>query len=298
MWSSEIVEALPLVELRLQIDVALVAEQLVELLLVRAMRTLDLAVQLRGASSDVRVADALVLDVPVELRLELMTVVGPDLPDSKWELIDDVVDEIDGARLGMLLVDLERPHSRYVINGCELEAPDLLAVIAPKRQELDVHLDVVARNLFVVAFGVDLPHSGAARQPVDAIALEHPGDCCIRYLDVVIARQIPDDPYGAEVILAPEMENLLLDFDRRPIGMPLRDRRAVHQARFTVLSIGLAPAVETASANAEISTRLRDVTGHFGMMQNTKLTRDLTLILGHEHLLRPRIGSLIEMSRE
>ncbi len=47
MGSGEIVEALPVGELFLEIDIIPVGEELVELLLVRAMRTLDLAVELR-----------------------------------------------------------------------------------------------------------------------------------------------------------------------------------------------------------------------------------------------------------
>lgn len=46
MRSGEIVEALPVGKLLFEIDVILVGEELVELLFVGAMRTLDLAVQL------------------------------------------------------------------------------------------------------------------------------------------------------------------------------------------------------------------------------------------------------------
>jgi len=45
--SGEIIEALPVGELLLEIDIILVGEELVELLFVRAMRTLDLAIELR-----------------------------------------------------------------------------------------------------------------------------------------------------------------------------------------------------------------------------------------------------------
>ena len=46
MRSGEIVEALPASELFLEIDVILVGEELVKFFLVRAMRALDLAVEL------------------------------------------------------------------------------------------------------------------------------------------------------------------------------------------------------------------------------------------------------------
>ena len=45
--STEVVEALPLLELLVEIDVVSVREKLVELLFVRPMRTLDFPVQLR-----------------------------------------------------------------------------------------------------------------------------------------------------------------------------------------------------------------------------------------------------------
>ena len=53
--------------------------------------------------------DALVLDVPVEFGLELMAIVGSDFADAERELVDDVIDEVDGIGLVMALVDLEGP---------------------------------------------------------------------------------------------------------------------------------------------------------------------------------------------
>lgn len=52
------------------------------------MGSLDLAVQLRGSALDIGMADALVLDIPVEFGLELMAVVGSDLLDAERELFD------------------------------------------------------------------------------------------------------------------------------------------------------------------------------------------------------------------
>ena len=39
--------------------------------------------------------DALVLDVPVELGLELVAVARPHLADTELEALDDVVEEVD-----------------------------------------------------------------------------------------------------------------------------------------------------------------------------------------------------------
>ena len=38
--------------------------------------------------------------------LELVAAVGSDGADAERELLDDVVDEVDGVRLGVALVDL------------------------------------------------------------------------------------------------------------------------------------------------------------------------------------------------
>ena len=72
-----VVEVLPFGQALPKIHVVGVAEELVELLLIRAVRALDLAVELRGAGLDVDVSDALIGEVPVEQCLELMPAIRP-----------------------------------------------------------------------------------------------------------------------------------------------------------------------------------------------------------------------------
>ena len=115
MWPCEVIEAFPFIEFGFQIDVSFVAEQLVEFLLIGSVRAFNLAVQLRRAALDIGMADAVVLDMPVELRLELMAIVCPDLTNAKWKAFDDVVNEVDGAGLGVFVVDLERSYPGCVI---------------------------------------------------------------------------------------------------------------------------------------------------------------------------------------
>ena len=107
MRPGEVIEALPLGKFLFQIDVAFVGEQLVELLFVGSMRSLDLSVELRRAWLDVGVANALVLDMPVEPGLEFVSVVGPDFLDPEREPPDHVVDEVDGIPLGVSIVDFQ-----------------------------------------------------------------------------------------------------------------------------------------------------------------------------------------------
>jgi len=114
--SVDVVELLPHGELLGQVDVVGVLEELVELELVGEVRALDLPVQVGARRLDVDVSDALVLDVPVELRLELVSVISPDGVDAEREAIDDVVDEVDRVRLGVLVVDAQRTDPRGVVD--------------------------------------------------------------------------------------------------------------------------------------------------------------------------------------
>ena len=70
-------------------------------------------------------SDARVLDVPVELGLELMAIVGSDFSDPEGECPDHVVDEVDGVSLGVSVVDLESTDSGSIIDSSVLEASDI-----------------------------------------------------------------------------------------------------------------------------------------------------------------------------
>src|SRR5712692_4908341 len=112
MGSGEIVEALPLVELGIEelgvVD-HLASEQPIELFVVDAMRSLDLAVEPRRRWSDVDVLNAFVEQVPMEAGLELRAVVGLDLHEVERQLLDDVVDELDRGLLIQALIDPQDP---------------------------------------------------------------------------------------------------------------------------------------------------------------------------------------------
>ena len=66
-------------------------EKLVELLAVRAVRTLHLAVELGRATFDIGMADTKILDMPVDLRLELIAVIGAYFTDAKRVLFNDML---------------------------------------------------------------------------------------------------------------------------------------------------------------------------------------------------------------
>ena len=127
-----IVEPLPGRELLLEIHVVAIGEQLIELVLIGSVRSLDLAVQLRCARLDVDVFHAQVCHVPVKERLELVTAVSSDGAYPERELLHDVVDEIDGIGLRVTAVDLQRPNSRGITSRSWMSYAAASLAEAPK----------------------------------------------------------------------------------------------------------------------------------------------------------------------
>ena len=104
MGSVEVVELLPFLQFGLQNDVAFVTEQLIEILSIRPVWSLHLAIQLWGATFDIGVADPKIFDVSVELSLELVTIVSSDFTNAEWELFNDMIDEVYCISLSVLLI--------------------------------------------------------------------------------------------------------------------------------------------------------------------------------------------------
>jgi hypothetical protein len=78
MRPVEIVESFPFAQSGFEIDVAFVAEKLIELLLVGSMWPFDFAVQLRRCPPDIGMANTQIFDMPMKLRLELMAVTSSE----------------------------------------------------------------------------------------------------------------------------------------------------------------------------------------------------------------------------
>jgi hypothetical protein len=55
------------------------------------MGTLRLAVKARSPGFNVNMLYALIMTVPVEQRLEFMTIIGPYSVDSKWEFGNNII---------------------------------------------------------------------------------------------------------------------------------------------------------------------------------------------------------------
>src|SRR5262245_21918521 len=119
-----IVIVLPLTQLLVeQMDVvadAVLVEQLIELLVVNAMRPLDLSIEARRAWADVHVPDVESLEMPVKLRLKLATVVGLHDVHAEWESAEDLVDEQLGRALVARVVHFQDADPGAIVDGREL----------------------------------------------------------------------------------------------------------------------------------------------------------------------------------
>lgn len=223
VWPCEVVKPLPFVEFSFEIDVPFVTEKLIEFLLIRSVRALHFPVELWCTAFDVGMPDTFVLDMPMEFGLELVAIVSSNFANAERELFNDMINEVDRVCLRVFVVDLKCPDTCRIVDCCVLEPADLLAVFPLKGQELDVYLDVVTWNLLLISLCVKLSQACASGQSIEAVAPENAVDPSIRDLDVVIARQVPDDPDRPQVILAAQIQNLLDDLVRSLIGGVLRN---------------------------------------------------------------------------
>jgi hypothetical protein len=129
-----------------------------------------------GDRLDVCVTDALILDVPMELGLEFVAIIGTNFPDPEGKALDHVVNEGDGIGLGVPTINLEGTDARRIVDGCVLVAPDRFAVLSLECQELHIDLDLVARNLFLIPGCMNLSNPRSSREPVQPIPTEDPID--------------------------------------------------------------------------------------------------------------------------
>jgi hypothetical protein len=119
--------------------------------------------------------DAHVFDVPMEQRLELVSIVCPHPSNSKGELLDHAIDEIDRVLLSVALVDAKRPDSGAVVNDRVLVPSHLATPPIHEAEELDVDLNLMAwYGLLVADERADAPFALIPGQAIDTVALEHP----------------------------------------------------------------------------------------------------------------------------
>lgn len=66
----------------------------------------------------------------MEFGLELVAVICPNFTVAKWEIFDNVLNEVDRACLRVFLINLASTNSGCVIDGSELKSAYFLATFS------------------------------------------------------------------------------------------------------------------------------------------------------------------------
>ena len=142
----------------------------------------------------------------------------------------------------------------------------------------------MARNLLLVTGGV---------APCEALFLAAAGSghCALGYeklrlggLDVMVARQVPDDAHGALVVGLPKVKHLLDDLGRCSAPGILRDRLLPNEPRLAILLKRRLPAVEAGSAYAEALAGPTHMSRLLGMLQYPQPALNLAISLSLRRL--------------
>ena len=171
-------------------------------------------------------ADALDLNMPVEFELELMAIVGSNFPCPEGELVDDIVDEVDGTCLSVALLDLHGPEMGRIIDGCKLIALELLPLFSRECLELDVHLNVMTGNLLVELRRVSLERPGCSQVAVQSVTAKYRVNAGICDCDAMVSLQVPDNPGRAEMVFSAKVKDPFHGLVLRLVGMAFGHARA------------------------------------------------------------------------
>ena len=160
---------------------------------------------------DVDVADAAVEDVPVEAGLELGAVVGLDRPRPGTGASRGRSRRTGSRSSGRCGVDPQHADAGAVIDRGVLVV--LLAGPGERFDELDVDLDAVAGQRFLVAFPASVVALVAlrGRQPVQVEALEDAPHAGLADRDVVVALEVHRDLERPEVVVLAQVHDLADD---------------------------------------------------------------------------------------
>jgi hypothetical protein len=108
------------------------------------MGSLDFPIELWSSGFDVDMPYSLVLDMPVKLRLELMSSVSSNGMNTKGKFFDHVIDEFDGMCLIMTFEDLQGPDAGGIIYSRILKSANVPALGCLERNNLHIHLHMVS----------------------------------------------------------------------------------------------------------------------------------------------------------
>jgi hypothetical protein len=91
----EAVKILPGGKCLAQTNIMRIRRQLIELLLICAIRSLHFTIQLRGSRLDIHVSDSPILHIPMEMNLPLISAVRNDGMAAEWKLLNHIINEVN-----------------------------------------------------------------------------------------------------------------------------------------------------------------------------------------------------------
>jgi|Deesub1362A_J573_1020465.scaffolds.fasta_scaffold00767_14 hypothetical protein len=106
-------------------------------------------------------------------------------------------------------------------------------------------------------------------------------DTGLRDLDSVIALQIPGDPQLAQMVVLPQIDDLLFDMRWCAQWGVLKAGFAVDEPLLTTFSIGPLPSTEGVTGDPKIAASLEDVACVLGVPQSSKLPPNVPLCVCH-----------------
>jgi hypothetical protein len=173
--------------------------------------------------------------------------------------MDHFLDEPHGRALIAGVVDLENADPGAVIDRCEL-------IQAPARarnplEELHVQLQPVPRLRLLVTLPACAvrPVLLIGREPRHAVPRQDAVHRGHRDRDLVEARQVRRDATCAEVVVLPQVEDLVDHLSRRRARRAMRRPRTIAQADVPVLDAPPFPFVERLARNPEPPAHAGDV---------------------------------------
>ena len=117
-------------------------------------------------------------------------------------------------------------------------------------------VDMMARHLLLVTVGLYCAFFGVLRQAVHSMTHQDEIDTTGRYLDPVIALQIPGDACLSEMVSSAEVQDFLFYRRQRSQGGIPGAGFAVDEPCLSLLRIGLFPFVIALPADAEVPAGL------------------------------------------
>ena len=93
-------------------------------------------------------------------------------------------------------------------------------------------------------------------KPVQNVLPENSVDTTVRYDDSVVALEIPDDPYRAQTILLPRMNDIFDNSWRRLFRMSSSDRFLVDQSLVAMFLKCLIPIIECRRGNTKVAASI------------------------------------------